>query len=84
MADHAIKKIDELLLWKLLAQALSLRMAAIRSVSMQKKTPQAPELKALLAQLQTRMSPKKRLRVRAAMLVTEIIAQVQRQSRLGK
>jgi hypothetical protein len=51
---------------------------------MQNPTPQAPELKALLAHLQTRMSPRKRLRVRAAALTIEIIAQIQRQSRLKK
>jgi len=45
---------------------------------------QAPELKALLARLQTQISPAKRLRVRAQMLTTEIIAQVQRQSRRKK
>jgi hypothetical protein len=46
--------------------------------------PQAPELKALLTRLKTSMSPAKRLRVLAATLTTEIIAQVQRQSRLKK
>jgi hypothetical protein len=51
---------------------------------MQNPPPQTPELKALLAHLQTKMSPKKRLRVQAAVATTEIIAQVQRQSRLRK
>lgn len=46
--------------------------------------PQAPELKALLARLQTNASPAKKLRVRAEVLTTEIIAQVQRQSRRRK
>lgn len=46
--------------------------------------PPAPELKALLARLQTRMSSQKTLRVQAAIVATEIIAQVQRQSRLKK
>jgi hypothetical protein len=47
-------------------------------------TPQAPELKALLAHLQTSMSPAKRLRVRAEVLASDIIAQIQRKSRLKK
>ena len=51
---------------------------------MQNRSPQTPELKALLARLQTKMSTKKRLRVRAAVSTTEIIAQIQRQSRLRK
>jgi hypothetical protein len=52
--------------------------------SMQNPSPQAPELKALLAHLQTRMSSKKRLRVQAAVVATEVIALAQRQSRLKK
>jgi hypothetical protein len=51
---------------------------------MQNPPPQTPELKALLAHLQTRKSPKKRLQVQAAVLTTQIIAQIQRQSRLRK
>jgi hypothetical protein len=51
---------------------------------MKKRIPQAPELKALLAQLQASMSPRKRLQVRAAAVTAEVIAQVQRQSRLKK
>jgi hypothetical protein len=51
---------------------------------MQNPTPQAPALKALRAHLETSMSPKKRLRVQAAVIATEIIAQVQRQGRLKK
>jgi hypothetical protein len=46
--------------------------------------PRAPELQALLARLQTNTSPEKRLRVRAEVLTTEIIALVQRQSRFRK
>lgn len=45
---------------------------------------QAPELKALLNQLQAKASPEKRLRVRAAVLTAEIIDQVRKQSRLKK
>jgi hypothetical protein len=45
---------------------------------------QAPELKALIARLQSKASPAKRLRSRAAVLTAEIIAQIQRQSRLKK
>jgi hypothetical protein len=51
---------------------------------MHNPTPQARELKALLAHLQTSMSPKKRLQVQAAALTIEVIARVQRQSRLKK
>jgi len=51
---------------------------------MHKPPRQAPELKALLARLQTKVSPAKRMRVRAEVLTAEIIAQIQRQSRLKK
>lgn len=51
---------------------------------MQKPAPQAPELKTLLAHLQTKTSPTKILRARAEVLTTEIIALCQRQSRLKK
>jgi len=51
---------------------------------MHKPPRQAPELKALIARLQTKTSPAKRLRVRAEALTAEIIAQIQRQSRLKK
>jgi hypothetical protein len=51
---------------------------------MQNPPPRAPELKALLAHLQTKTSPAKMLKVRAKVLTTEIIALVQRQSRLRK
>ena len=51
---------------------------------MHNPSPRAPELKALLAHLQTKMSPKKRLQVQAAAVATEIIALAQRQSRLKK
>lgn len=43
--------------------------------------PRAPELKALLARLQTNPSPTKKSRVRAEVTATEIIALLQRQSR---
>ena len=45
---------------------------------------QAPELKTLLAHLRAKMSPRKTLRAQAADLTTEIIAKIQRQSRLKK
>jgi hypothetical protein len=51
---------------------------------MQNPPPRAPELKALLAHLQTKTSPTKILKIRAKVLTTEIIALVQRQSRLRK
>jgi len=51
---------------------------------MHKPPRQAPELKALLARLQTRTSPTKRMRIRAEAMTAEIIAQIQRQSRLKK
>jgi hypothetical protein len=51
---------------------------------MQNPSPQAPELKTLLAHLQSKMSPEKRLKVAAEILATEIIAQVQRKSRQRK
>jgi hypothetical protein len=51
---------------------------------MHNPSSQTPELKALLALLQTKMSPKKRLQVQAAAVTTEIIALAQRQSRLKK
>jgi hypothetical protein len=51
---------------------------------MQKPTSQAPELKALLAHIDAKISPAKRLRVRAENATAEIIARAQRQSRLKK
>jgi hypothetical protein len=51
---------------------------------MQKPSPQAPELKALLAHFQAGTSPTKRLRLHASASVAEIIAKIQRQSRLKK
>ncbi len=51
---------------------------------MQNPQPRAPELKALLARLQTNTSPAKKSRVRAEMMTTEIIALLQRQSRFRK
>jgi hypothetical protein len=51
---------------------------------MHNPSPQAPELKNLLAHIQHTMSPGKRLRVKAEVLTTEIIAQVQRKSRRKK
>ena len=44
----------------------------------------APELKALLSRLQTKMSPAKSMQVRAEVLAHEIIARVQRKSRQKK
>ena len=49
---------------------------------MNKRLPQAPELKALLAQLQAPMSPKQRLRMQAAVVTAEVIARIQGRSRL--
>lgn len=46
--------------------------------------PRAPELKALLARLQTNPSPTKKLKVRAEVMTTEIIALLQRQSHFRK
>jgi len=46
--------------------------------------PRTPELQALLAHLQTKMSPKKRLKIQAAAVAAEIITLAQRQSRLRK
>ena len=43
--------------------------------------PHAPELKALLEHLQGKTSPRKRLRIRAAVLTAHIIGQLQWQSR---
>jgi len=46
--------------------------------------PRTPELKALLAYLQTKASPRKGLQKRAAVLTAEIIARLQSQSHLKK
>ena len=51
---------------------------------MNNSQPRAPELKALLARLQTQSSPAKQQRVRAEVITTEIIALLQRQSRHRK
>ena len=51
---------------------------------MQNRSPQTSELKALLAHIQMKMSPKKRLRVRAEMLTAEIIARARRESYFRK
>lgn len=51
---------------------------------MHNSQPRAPELKALLARLQTNPSSAKKSRVRAEVTTTEIIALLQRQSRLRK
>jgi len=51
---------------------------------MHNSQPRAPELKALLARLQTNPSPAKKLKVRAEVTTTEIIALLQRQSRFRK
>jgi hypothetical protein len=51
---------------------------------MQKPSPQAPELKALLAYLEAKLPLKKSLRLRAAVLTDDIIANAQRQSRRKK
>ncbi len=51
---------------------------------MDNSQPRAPELKALLARLQTNPSPAKKLKVRAEVMTTEIIALLQRQSRFKK
>jgi hypothetical protein len=51
---------------------------------MQKRRSEAPELKALLAQLRSNVSAQKRLKVRAGVVAVEIIARVQQQSRLRK
>jgi hypothetical protein len=48
---------------------------------MHNSQPRTPELKALLARLQTNVSPNKKSRVRAEMTTMEIIALLQRQSR---
>jgi hypothetical protein len=55
-----------------------------KGFSMHNRSRQAPELKALLVHLQSKMSPAKRLRDQAAAVATEIITQVQRRSRLRK
>jgi len=50
---------------------------------MQKKQrPPAPELKALVASLRNKASPKHGLQKRAAALVADAIVRIQRQSRL--
>lgn len=46
--------------------------------------PRAPELKSLLARLETKPSQAKKSRVRAEVTTTEIIALLQRQSRFRK
>lgn len=46
--------------------------------------PRTPELKALLAHLQTKASPRKGMKERAAVLTHEIIARLQSQSQLKK
>jgi hypothetical protein len=51
---------------------------------MQIPPSQAPELKALLSRLQTKMSPAKTIQVRAEVLINEIIARAQRKSRQKK
>jgi hypothetical protein len=51
---------------------------------MHNSQPRAPELKALLARLQTNPSPAKQQKVRAEVTTTEIIALLQRQSRFKK
>jgi hypothetical protein len=51
---------------------------------MQNPPPPTPELKALLARLRAKTPPAKALRVRAKVLTADIIAQIQRQSRLKK
>jgi|KBSMisStandDraft_5_1062788.scaffolds.fasta_scaffold30787_6 hypothetical protein len=51
---------------------------------MHNSQPRAPELKALLARLQTNPSSTKKSRVRAEVTTTEIIALLQRQSRFKK
>ena len=51
---------------------------------MQNAPSQAPELKALLSRLQTRMSPAKTMQVRAEVLANEIIARAQRKSHQRK
>jgi hypothetical protein len=53
-------------------------------ISMQNPPSPAPELKALLSRLQTKMSPAKSMQVRAEVLTNEIIARVQRESRHRK
>ena len=84
IADPSINKMDELLPWSLLAPCRHFKSQPEGPRSMQNPSPQTPELKALLAHLQTKMSPKKRLQVQAAAVATEIIALAQRQSRLKK
>ncbi len=51
---------------------------------MHNSQPRAPELKALLARLQTKASPAKTLKARAEVTTAEIIALLQRQSRFRK
>jgi hypothetical protein len=53
-------------------------------VSTQKPTPQLPELKTLIANLRGKTSPKKRLKDQAAVIATDIISNIRRQSRPGK
>jgi hypothetical protein len=54
-------------------------------MSMEKPPPpQAPELKALLAQLESGLSPRQRLRMRAAAMTRDIVARARRQSREKK
>jgi hypothetical protein len=51
---------------------------------MQNPPPKTPELKTLLTQIQTKMSPRKILETQASIATTEIIARIQRESRLRK
>jgi hypothetical protein len=51
---------------------------------MDKKHPQTPEMKAFLAYLDGKMSPKKQLEIRASVITAYIIEHVRRQSRLKK
>ena len=51
---------------------------------MQNPRPQASEMKALLARLKAKRSPRENLRARAAAMTTEILARIQRESRLKK
>ena len=51
---------------------------------MDKKPPQTPDMKGFLAYLEGRMSPRKKLEIRASIITAHIIAHLQRQSRLRK
>ena len=54
------------------------------SKSMDKKPPQTPEMKGFLDYLDGKISPRKKLQIRASIMTTYIIADLQRRNRIKK